>query len=1162
MTDMQRMPLHRVLRESEDGDFQGWIADFEGQLDALNLEAEAQKERSKNYEPKHALIDHGGHLAGSIRVQSFPGSALSSMETLVNEIRKARGSYHRLGDRMDALMGGAYAKLWIGDDFLEPVSSTNLVHDGTSLVLGTETEQDAHQWGESGRSWELGTGAEYELSTIADTETYGHFTFQNHSPTTQSGGTIAIVNNPSSPGRKAYRLSAWGHYLEGAATFTSWIGSVTPYSLFTVDIDLAWIGGSAGSMNSLILYDGQKVIELTFTPTGFTVSGQTYTHAGPSLWSETNRLSLVKYGTDLWEVRVNGEVVIQLTYGAPASGAVGTAYVQFLTRGGNTSPLFNEIHVTRGTYDANMSQFVSVVSGNRIQLDGGAEAGHLVTRPVELDEAAVSKLITSAVWEGAGDAQVDIRTSEFAEGPWGDWIPLGNGQPVPEGVAHPWKLWYQLRVRLLRETASVSDSGTGLGSVSFGAPALRGTQNVLGEISFDYGPSLMPPGNGVVSYDDWLASGWTMTGDVPYAPVSSQDGMRTVPRLYGNEWDIYGKTSVLTSPEFTLTGDVHYVCYRTYYGLGTQATTTAAIVDAVTGAVLSSQAVGSYGAYVTRTIPIRDDYVGRAVKLRFTSTFPAWIGARFDFRLDRYWQNSTMYYRTAAHQPGGGRVTGVRWKQRVGEASDLTGPGDYPIIKLRTAESGVRALYAEPFVMPPQITPAGVWTDVYYPLEFPAYGEHVSLEVEGRDRAGATVPLQVSDLEVDWEAVTYEGDAELHTVTLNYDREMHLTDGDVVLRFDSTSDATSWKRLNADYGFPVEVGDLKWERRVMAGQRDAYVNVDAFEVYAPMLVSSPAIGSNFPVSGFGADSSVLFTTYLYNERAEDQALAIPVTSALGNTWELYRDRISLGRTRPEYTLILPARQWTRVDLFWHRDGVTSETLTTGFAWHAANGIKMSSKRNLAGGIDFFIRSADREDDLGSLPWEPIKDGNSAELSGRYVEIKAVFTANATRDKSPALTSLVQNYLIDPVRDFQMSLRSISVNMAKTVFEVKTIAMADEHNLLNIYQDLFEDSSDISPASVNITRDALLPGIRQLDPDVIGHYQAIPFENRSYVPSFVLLVAEDTGAVVYEVSRDGGSTWTNVVPGEYTELGGGLGISVVLRATLSGGAAIHRWALVL
>ena len=66
---------------------------------------------------------------------------------------------------------------------------------------------------------------------------------------------------------------------------------------------------------------------------------------------------------------------------------------------------------------------------------------------------------------------------------------------------------------------------------------------------------------------------------------------------------------------------------------------------------------------------------------------------------------------------------------------------------------------------------------------------------------------------------------------------------------------------------------------------------------------------------------------------------------------------------------------------------------------------------------------------------------------------------------------------------------------------------------------------------------------------------------SVAPNTVMVIAEDTGNVTYEVSRDGGTTWTAASKNIETDISAQpSGTSMILKATIPAGEKIDNWAL--
>jgi hypothetical protein len=223
---------------------------------------------------------------------------------------------------------------------------------------------------------------------------------------------------------------------------------------------------------------------------------------------------------------------------------------------------------------------------------------------------------------------------------------------------------------------------------------------------------------------------------------------------------------------------------------------------------------------------------------------------------------------------------------------------------------------------------------------------------------------------------------------------------------------------------------------------------------------------------------------------------------------------------------------------------------------------MNSTQNMNPDPDMFaMRVSDTWPIPDSEPWIPTGNNTAIDLQGRYFNVRVKTRASTDRMKSTGTSFFAVSYTGDASSKVVTNIASLAENLARTNFELKVLTQADSKNLLHIFQDVFENQSDISTYSSNIVRDSALPGIKQINDSQPGILISTMFEN-NYYPTFAMVVSDGIGEIEYFVSRDNGVTFSSMKPSTLTEFSGKLGKQIVFKAILKNGAVLKRWAVIL
>lgn len=177
-----------------------------------------------------------------------------------------------------------------------------------------------------------------------------------------------------------------------------------------------------------------------------------------------------------------------------------------------------------------------------------------------------------------------------------------------------------------------------------------------------------------------------------------------------------------------------------------------------------------------------------------------------------------------------------------------------------------------------------------------------------------------------------------------------------------------------------------------------------------------------------------------------------------------------------------------------------------------------------------------------------------------LRVKAVLTLPDGGTYSPIIygySVLSGNIVL--VSDF----RDLQINLMKTNFKVAALLAASRYNLKNMIVDDFQDTSGIDAAkSSGYIFDSVNKAVKKDEGSAEAIVTAVA-ESLSFVPKTLLLVVDHTlnsGQITYEVSRDGGMTWTQVAPEQTISLSAQPnGTSLMVRARITGDAVLNAWA---
>lgn len=690
---------------------------------------------------------------------------------------------------------------------------------------------------------------------------------------------------------------------------------------------------------------------------------------------------------------------------------------------------------------------------------------------------------------------------------------------------------------------------------------LRETQNginISDRLSYQGDTSQGVP-NG--DFSDGL-TGWTANSEISGLEAGKTAAWQSVD---SGPYQINGISTDLISPSFILSGPIEFA-YKIKFIGGNSSQAKMRIYDSENNSLLAEEnLVQNQNWTISKYYP-SESILNKNVYIKF------FVYTYNNYYLDRsyvyagvgisYIKLSEAVYMSVPKKLLGNKVKKIKWKQKVGSGEPIVSESVYPTVLIKSGTNAGETLLASEVLLPVQVTPSGIWTDCSADVE--QLGDYLSIGTLFGEIGVHDHLVELDSFEVEWEQITLESAPVVYTTSLNYESYLYYPEGETYYRFDSNDKGTKWGRFFCEGGLePTASNDNnRWERRVIKNVSDNYLTVDDFGNSKATSVASPSAGSSFPVSGNGNNSACLFSAYFYNDTGSDVVVNVGVSSnSSSNKWQVFRNKNSLGLNKSSYNVLFQAKTWTRVDLYFKRFGSSSENFVTNVNWTSVAAV-MNSTQNVNPEIGMFnIKVLSKLEDEPNVEWSVTSNDQSIGQTGRYLLVKVKTKATSDRMLSSGTVYFGASYTGDLGSGIASNIASLAENLARTNFELKTLTLADENNLLHIMQDVFENSDDISGLSYNVSRDSSVPGVVQIDTSNPGVLVSNVFVN-PYAPSFGMVVADAIGEVYYAMSRDNGQTWTNLELSSMTPVTSLPGNQIRFRAILLNGAVLKRWALIL
>jgi hypothetical protein len=629
-------------------------------------------------------------------------------------------------------------------------------------------------------------------------------------------------------------------------------------------------------------------------------------------------------------------------------------------------------------------------------------------------------------------------------------------------------------------------------------------------------------------------------------------------------YQINGIDTSLQSPNFVISGPIE-IAYKNKFTGAPNTVAKLRVYDSSTNALLDERDLQKIESWTTSTYYPPKSILNKSVYLKF------YVSTYWSYYLDRssvyvgvgvsYIKLGTASYTSVPKKLEGNKVKKLNWKQKVG-SGELVADSAYPVVFVKSGSTPGETLLNSEVNLPVQITPSGEWANCSVNLD--QLGEYFCIGVSFGVVGTHDHLIELDEFEIEWEKITLETSPVVSKTTLQYESYLYYLDGQTYYMFDSNDKGTKWGRFFCEGGLePTASNDNNyWDRRVLKNVTENYLTVDDFSNCKSQSVASPSPGSSFSVSGNGSNAAYLFSAYFYNDTPNDIIYSFTVSSSgSSNKWQVFRNRSSLGLNKSSYNLLLQSKAWTRVDLYFKRFGSSPENFVTNASWTSAASI-MNSTQNINPEIGMFsVKTLAKLEDEPNEEWKIVGNDQAIGTPGRYLLVKVNTKATENRLFSSGTNYFGASYTGDLSSGITNSIASLAENLARTNFELKTLTLANDHNLLHIMQDVFEDSSDISELSSNIIRDSSVPGVVQVNSGYPGILVSNTFIN-SYIPGFAMVVSDAIGQVIYSVSRDNGVTWTDLEPSSMTPITSSPGTQIKFRAVLLDGAVLKRWALIL
>ncbi len=128
-------------------------------------------------------------------------------------------------------------------------------------------------------------------------------------------------------------------------------------------------------------------------------------------------------------------------------------------------------------------------------------------------------------------------------------------------------------------------------------------------------------------------------------------------------------------------------------------------------------------------------------------------------------------------------------------------------------------------------------------------------------------------------------------------------------------------------------------------------------------------------------------------------------------------------------------------------------------------------------------------------------------------------------------------------------------LAMTNFKLDSYTNASKNSMKNLIIDCFNDTTGLDLINTTATFDSSAKSMK------LGIVQSNN-DMTSSIPTAILLTVDETldaGSITYQVSRDGGLSWVVILPQVKTAITSGSGLSIIVKANITGDAQLNAWA---
>ncbi|WP_426455484.1 hypothetical protein ACP26L_36300 (plasmid) [Paenibacillus sp. S-38] len=346
--------------------------------------------------------------------------------------------------------------------------------------------------------------------------------------------------------------------------------------------------------------------------------------------------------------------------------------------------------------------------------------------------------------------------------------------------------------------------------------------------------------------------------------------------------------------------------------------------------------------------------------------------------------------------------------------------------------------------------------------------------------------------------------------------------------------------------------DGQWkERPAMYRDADGAIKL-LYASYTNVTGSTNPPGKSMRATNMNTPSSVSF--FLSNDGGVTYIPAsLGVQANFPKTGNKVRVRMELKSPNTSVTPVV--RGYTVIE----GNNTTNSEITRTFISSSIPAVTPVSKamllvdQELNGGSIMYYLSND-----GGRTWAEVTPGKELvfpDYIGSDLRVKAVLHYPLTASLSPYLRGYsITSYNLVTSAD----INTVNINLMKTNFKIDSQMNAMRNSMKNMMVDVFSDETGIDKSKSTHTYDTVGRSVSS------GVVYSLP-ESTTFTPVSVVLTVDATvptdGNITYEVSRNGGNTWTTIYPETLLNISKQTtGQQLVIRANITGTAVLRAWAL--